>query len=149
MLGGGGDGLVDHLPLRWAEQLVTEVLKQPGGGRGVGQATPALAGAVQYRPDQLQAGALAGEPADHLGAAAGLPKGPLQQVGVADALPVLAREPQVDRQLLQGGGEAGDRGRVAGRIAGGERLGAAGGLIDRGLPGRLVDVVEDLPVGGP
>ncbi len=33
MLCGGRDRLVDHLPVRWAEQLVAEVLEQPGGGR--------------------------------------------------------------------------------------------------------------------
>jgi hypothetical protein len=112
MLGGGRDGLVDHLPLGWVEQLVAEVLEQPGGGWGVGQTAPALARAVQDRPDQREAGPLAREPADHLGAPAGLPEGPLEQVGVADPGPVLAREPEVDRQLVEGGGQAGDRGRV-------------------------------------
>ena len=33
-------------------------------------------------------------------------------------------------------------------IAGGERLSAAGGLLDGRLAGRLVDVVEDGPVAG-
>jgi hypothetical protein len=61
---------------------------------------------------------------------------------------VLAGEPQVNGELLQGGGQAGDRGQVDALVAGGEQLGAAGGLLHRGLPWRLVELVEDLPVGG-
>jgi hypothetical protein len=53
----------------------------------------------------------------------------------------------VDRQLLQGGGQAGDRSRVHTLVADGEQLGPAGGLVDRGLPWWLVEV-EDRPVGG-
>jgi hypothetical protein len=66
MLGGGRGGLVDHLPLGWVEQLAAEVLEQPGGGRSVGQPGPAAAGQGQDRPDQSEAGPLAGEPADDL-----------------------------------------------------------------------------------
>jgi hypothetical protein len=67
---------------------------------------------------------------------------------VADAPPVLAWEAKVGGELAQRGCQAGDRGRVGALVAGGERVGPAGGLVDRGLAGRLVDVVEDLPVGG-
>jgi hypothetical protein len=49
-------------------------------------------------------------------------------------------------ELAQRRGEARDRSRIRAPVPGDERLGAAGGLIDRGLPGRLVDVIEDGPV---
>jgi hypothetical protein len=51
----------------------------------------------------------------------------------------------VHRQLRQGRGKAGHRGRIASAVAVGERLSAAVGLVDRGLAWRLVEVVEDLP----
>jgi hypothetical protein len=54
----------------------------------------------------------------------------------------------MDGELVEGGGRAGDRGRVHIQVAGGEQLGPAGGLVDRGLPWWLVEVVEDRPVGG-
>jgi hypothetical protein len=85
---------------------------------------------------------------DHLGPATGLPEGPLDEVGVADAAPVLAWEAQVHCQFGQSGGQARKRRRVQGLIAVGERLRAAGRLVDGGLPGWLVDVVEDLPERG-
>jgi hypothetical protein len=56
-------------------------LEEPDSGWGLGDAAPAAAGAVKYRPDQAQAGALAGQPADDLGASTGLAEGPLDQVG--------------------------------------------------------------------
>ena len=92
-MGGGRDGLADHLPLGWAEQIVAEVLEQPAGGWGVGQPAPALARPVQDCPDRGEAGAFTRKAADDLGAPVGLPEGAFQQVGVADPLPVLAREP--------------------------------------------------------
>src|SRR5215217_8083672 len=91
MLRGSGDGLVDHLFVgRWVQELAAQVLQQAQRSGGHGEAAPAAAGPVQHRPHQRQARALAGEPADDLGAPAGLAEGPLDQVGVADALPVLA-----------------------------------------------------------
>ena len=75
--------------IEWVEELAAEILKQADGGRGVDQTPPAAAGPVQHRPHQREAGPLAGEAADHLGPPAGLPEGPLEQVGVADPLPVL------------------------------------------------------------
>src|SRR5215211_1628215 len=82
----GRDSLVDH-PLGdgWVLQLAAEVLQQPQRLGGHREAAPAAAGAVQDRPDQAQAAGLAREPADHFGPAAGLPEGPLDEVGVADA----------------------------------------------------------------
>jgi hypothetical protein len=67
-----------------------------------------------------------GEPRVHL----------LQEVGVADPPPVLAGEAQVHRQLRQRVGDAAHGGRVQGGVAGGERLSAAGCLLDRGLARR-------------
>jgi hypothetical protein len=46
-------------------------------------------------PDQAHAAGLAGEPADDFGTAAGLAEGAFVEVGVADALPMLARETPV------------------------------------------------------
>jgi hypothetical protein len=110
MLGGGGDGLVDYL--LWhgrVEELAAEVLEQAQPFGGHGEAGPAAAGPVQHRPDQRQAGGLAGQPADHLGSPSGLPEGPLDQVAVADPSPVLGRKPQVDGEGGEIVGDAGDR----------------------------------------
>src|SRR6266542_6378583 len=98
MLRGRCDGLVGPL-LEWVEgqELTTEILEAAQRLGGHRQATPALGGPVQDRPDQRQAALFTGQAADHLDAAAGLPEGPLDQVGVADALAVLSREQQVDR----------------------------------------------------
>jgi hypothetical protein len=52
-------------------------------------AAPAAAGEFEHGPDQAQGGGLAGEAADHLGAAADLDEGAFEQVGAADALAVL------------------------------------------------------------
>ena len=120
-------------------------MEEPDPGWGLGDAAPAAAGAVKHGPDQAQAGALAGQPADHLGASAGLSEGPLDEVGVADPVPVLAWEAQEHRQLGQGVGQADDRGRVALAVAVGKGVGASAGLGDRLVAGRGVDVVEDLP----
>lgn len=146
MLCGGRDGLGVGLVGGWVEKVTAEVLEQPGRGRGGGQPAPAAARAVQDGPDELEARPLAGEPPDDLGPAAGLPEGPLEQVGVADALPVLAGEAQMRGELAQRRGEACDRSRLGALVPGGECLGPVGDLIDRGLPGRLVDVIEDGPV---
>ena len=120
-------------------------MEEPDAGRGLGDTAPAAAGAVKHRPDQAQAGALARQPADDLGASAGLSKGPLDEVGVPDPMPVLAWEPQEHRQLGQGVQQAADRGWVALAIAVGERVGASAGLADRLVAGWGVDVVKDLP----
>jgi len=99
MLRGSGDGLVDHL--LWhgrVEELVAQVLQQAQRSRGHGESAPAAAGSVKHRPDQRQAGALAGEPADDLHAPAGLAEGALDEVRVTNPAPVLGREPQVHRE---------------------------------------------------
>jgi hypothetical protein len=55
LLGGGRDGLADHLPLEWGEQLVASSWSSSlVGGWGVGQPVPALARPVQDRPDQVR-----------------------------------------------------------------------------------------------
>jgi hypothetical protein len=61
---------------------------------------------------------------------------------------VLSGEPQMHRELGEGGGQAGHRGWIGPLVAGGERYSAVGGLLDRGLAGGQLDVVEDLPVRG-
>jgi hypothetical protein len=73
---GGGYGARPELARRF-EQGAAQVLKQAQAAGGHGQAAPAAGGAVQEGPDQGEAGGLAGEPADDLGAAAGLAEGPL------------------------------------------------------------------------
>src|SRR5215211_6867391 len=72
---GGRDSLVDHpFGSGRVQELAAEVLEQPQRLWGHGEPTPPAAGAVRDRPDQAQAGRLAGEPADDLGAAAVSPK---------------------------------------------------------------------------
>src|SRR6266540_1600781 len=92
-----------------------------------------------------QAALFTGQAADHLDAAAGLPEGPLDQVGVADALAVLSREQQVDGERVEVVGYTGDRGGVQRCPLGDEPLGAPAGLSDGGVA-VLLDVVEDRPV---
>jgi hypothetical protein len=72
---GGGDGAWPELAGR-VQQRAAQVLQQPEAVGGHGQAAPAAGGPVQDGPDQGEAGGLAGEPADDLGAAAGLAEGP-------------------------------------------------------------------------
>jgi hypothetical protein len=75
MLRGGGDGLVDHLLVGWrVQELAAQVLQQAQRSGGHREAGPAAAGPVEHRPHQRPARALAGEPADDLGAPAGLAK---------------------------------------------------------------------------
>ena len=73
---GGGYGVWPELAGR-VEQRAAQVLQQPEPVAGHGQAAPAAGGPVQDGPEQGQAGGLAGEPADDLGAAAGLAEGAL------------------------------------------------------------------------
>jgi hypothetical protein len=120
-------------------------LEESDPGRGLGDAAPAAAGAVKHGPDQAQARALAGQAANHLGPAAGLSKGPLDEVGMPDPMPVLAWEPQEAGQLGQGVRQAADCGRVAVLVAVGEGVSASAGLGDRLVAGWGVDVVEDPP----
>jgi hypothetical protein len=114
MLCGGGDSPGDHLLLlvvgSLVEQLTPEVLQPPQRLGRHGEPAPALGGAVEHRPDQRQAALLSGQPADHLDPAAGLAEGALDQVGVADALAVLAGEAQVDQERVEVVGDPPDRG---------------------------------------
>jgi hypothetical protein len=73
---GGGYGAWPELAGR-VEQGAAQVLQQPEPVAGHGQAAPAAGSTVQHGPEQGEAGGLAGEPADDLGAAAGLAEGPL------------------------------------------------------------------------
>jgi len=88
---------------------------------------------------------LAWEAADHLYPPAGLPEGPLDQVGVPDAFVVLFREPQVGDQGVQVALDAGD-GRGVERLPFGDE--ALGSFPAFGLGGSAVgvDAIEDGPV---
>lgn len=94
------------------------------GGGGHGHPSPASAGSVEDGPYERQAGAFAWEPVDHLDPPAGLAKGALDEVGVAEALVVLDGEEQVGEQAGQvlvqaghGGGEPpAEAGREVGRV---------------------------------
>jgi hypothetical protein len=58
LLGGGRDGLADHLPLEWGEQLVAEFLEQqPGGWLGCrsARASPCSPGSGPPRPGEAGA----------------------------------------------------------------------------------------------
>jgi hypothetical protein len=114
MLRGSGDGLVDRLLVgRWVQELAAQVLQQAQrSGVMVSPRQPA-AGPVKHGPDQRQAGALAGKPADDLHAPAGLAEGALDEVRVTDPVPVVGREPQVHRERGEVVGDTGDRGGVA------------------------------------
>jgi hypothetical protein len=104
-------------------QFAPQVL-QPAQRLGChGEPAPALGRPVQDRPDQRQAALLAGQAADDLDPAAGLAEGPLDQVGVADALAVLGREQQVGDECVEVVGDAGDRGGVQRLPLGDEPLG--------------------------
>jgi hypothetical protein len=60
---GGRDSLVDHpFGSGRVQEVAAEVLEQPQRLWGHGEPAPPAAGAVQDRPDQAQAGRLAGAP---------------------------------------------------------------------------------------
>src|SRR5216684_468485 len=101
----GGHGAWPQLGGR-IEQRAAQVLElaQPGGGHG--EAAPAAGGPVQDSPDEGEAAGLAGEPADDLGAAAGLTEGALDEVGVPDAVVVPGGEPQAGGEAFPVGGQA-------------------------------------------
>lgn|SRR5271165_5048496 len=80
----GCDSLGGHLLARFGcdrhrrlEELAAEVGEQSGGGRRVLDAAPSPCRPVEHGPDEAEAAALAGEPADDLDPPAGLPEGPL------------------------------------------------------------------------
>src|SRR6266496_799045 len=91
---GRGDGAWPELAGR-SGPGAAQVLQQPQPVAGHGQAAPAAGCPVQDGPDQGEAGGLAGEPADDLGAAAGSAEGPLDEVRMPDPVVVLSGEPQV------------------------------------------------------
>lgn len=143
------DALGDHLLVDDGdriEQLAAELGEQPDGRDGLLHATPAAAGVVEHRPHQRKARALAGEAADDLDPPTCLTEGPLDEVGVPDAAPVLSGEAQERDQVLEVVLEAGDGSGVELAPAGGERLGPPPGLGHRLVARRGVDVVEDGPV---
>ena len=85
---------------RWVVQRSAQVGQQPQSGRGDGEPAPSGRGAIEHCPHQRQAGVLAWQPADDLHPPARFPEGAFDEVGVPDAVAVLARESQVDGQRL-------------------------------------------------
>src|SRR4051794_3803572 len=83
MLGG------DHLFGGEAALAAAEAFDLGDAARGHDDAAPAAAGELEHGPDQAQGAGFAGEAADHLGAAADLDEGALEQVRAADPLAVL------------------------------------------------------------
>ena len=75
-------------------QGVAQVLEQAQAVAGHRQPVPAAEGPVSDGRHMGEAGGLAGQSAGELGPAAGLAEGPLDEVGVPDAV-VLRWEPQV------------------------------------------------------
>ena len=67
---------------RWVEELAAQVLQQSQALGGHGEPAPAAGGPVEDGPHQRQAAGLAGQPADHLGPAAGFAEGALDEVGM-------------------------------------------------------------------
>jgi hypothetical protein len=79
----GGDDLlcVVGVLAAGAGSLAAETLDPGDGLGGDDDAAPAAAGEFEHGPDQRQGRGLAGEAADHLGAAADLDEGALERVG--------------------------------------------------------------------
>ena len=77
-------GVDCRIPLRQLGRRVVQgaaqVGQQPQPGGGHGEPAPAGRGAVEHRPDQGQAGVLAGQAADDLDPAAGLAEGAFDEV---------------------------------------------------------------------
>ncbi len=90
-------------------QVVQEA--EPGGGHG--ESAPTAGGPIEHGPHEGQAAGLAGQPADDLGAAAGLAEGALDEVGVPDPGVVLGEEAQTGGERGPVGQQALDRGRYA------------------------------------
>jgi len=107
----GGYGAWPQLARR-VEQRAAQVLQVAQAVAGHGQAAPAAGGAIENGPHEGEAGGLAGEAADDLGAAAGLAEGPLDEVGVPDAMVVPGGEPQVSGEAFMVGKQAFHRRRV-------------------------------------
>src|ERR1035438_9893911 len=80
---------------RWFHELTAEIDEGSGGGRCVLHSSPAPGRPIEDGPDQGETAPFSGQSSDDLYPPAGLPEGALDEVGVADALPVLIGEPQV------------------------------------------------------
>jgi hypothetical protein len=81
-------------------QRPAQVGQQPQPGRRHSESAPPGRCAVEHRPHQLEAGVLAGQPADDLDPAPGLTEGAFDEVGVPHSGPVITRAPQVHRQRV-------------------------------------------------
>ena len=134
---------------RWVVQRSAQVGQQPQSGRGHGEPAPSGRGAIEHCPHQRQAGVLAWQPADDLHPPARFPEGAFDEVGVPDAVAVLARESQVDGQRLAVSEQGSHRRRVRVAPALGERVDVLLGELRR-VETRfdVVAQVEDRPVVG-
>src|SRR5215208_7283843 len=95
MLGG------DHLLVAGGAPAAAEAFDLGDGSRAHHDAAPAAAGELEHGPDQAERAGLAGEAADHLGAAADLDEGALEQVRAADPLAVLGRPAQMRDERVE------------------------------------------------
>src|SRR6266545_4994797 len=97
ILCGGCDSLRHHLLLavggQGPVQRSAKVLQPSHDARVHLDPPPPSAGPVQHGPHERKTAVLSREPPDHLDPSAGLPEGPLDEVGVPDPPPVLAGEP--------------------------------------------------------
>jgi len=74
------------------EELASEILQAPKRSRRHRHPAPATAVPVEHREDEGDAGPLSGKATDHLGPAACLAEGALDEIGVPASLPVFFRE---------------------------------------------------------
>src|SRR5664280_1924013 len=112
------------------------------GSTGIGSGTPTSSSGPLARP-------AAGQPADDLHPAAGLAKGPLDEVGVPDPIPVLPGEAQVDGEVVAAVEQAAHRRRIGVAPAAGEAVDPVLDVPDRVRPGLDgVGHLEDRPIVG-
>lgn len=130
------------------EELAPQILQAPERSRCHRHPAPAAALPVEHSEDEGDAGALTWEPTDHLGPAACLAEGALDQVGVPASLPVFFREAQVHGQALEVLDQAGDRSGIGALPLGPEAVDTPAGFGDGSLTGWFFDLVEDLPPVG-
>ena len=103
MVGGG------HLLSAGGALAPAEALDLANAARGHDHAAPAAAGELEHGPDEAERAGLAGEAADHLGAAADLDERALEQVRGPDSLAVLGRPAQMRDERVEVVGDDGHR----------------------------------------
>src|SRR5919198_1013458 len=91
----------DHLLGAGGALAAAEAFDLGDAARGHHDAAPAAAGELEYGPDEAEGAGLAGEAADHLGAAADLDEGAFEKVRGPDPLAVLGRPAQVRDECVE------------------------------------------------